>query len=399
MKIVIPSFNRYNTINNNTLAVLKINKIPNNIIYIFVSSMVQYLEYKKYIPDDINLIIGVEGIKNQRNFISNFFEIDEVIISIDDDITKITIKNDKPLLDVFNELCSICNGLIGFSPVYNEYFSFKLTEYQTGLYFCVGCFFIYKNRKYNTTCDFVEDYELSLMYYKADNFVIRYNSLIFKTKYWNTNGGISFNRNIETYYNTVNKLIYKYSDYCSYKYKFVKYFNCKIPTIKFHYKQKSIILLPTLYDGIFNKVYELLSKITIPYKDRLSGRKGFLKHRAVIFGLSKGKKNGTIGLSRSSLQYPEIWEEILRIGDIIVPFNWCSCYLNNNMICPPHYDSNNIGNSLLVSFGNYTGCNIVIDKIKYNANYNPIIFNGSKLEHYNTDDLIGTKYSLIYYNK
>ena len=52
---------------------------------------------------------------------------------------------------------------------------------------------------------------------------------------------------------------------------------------------------------------------------------------------------------------------------------------------------------MLLSFGDYTGCNIVINNKTYDANCNPIVFNGSELEHWNTDDLIGTKYSLVFF--
>jgi hypothetical protein len=51
----------------------------------------------------------------------------------------------------------------------------------------------------------------------------------------------------------------------------------------------------------------------------------------------------------------------------------------------------------LLSFGDYTGANIVIDGILHDAKYNPIVFNGAELEHWNTDDLVGNKYSLVFY--
>ena len=53
--------------------------------------------------------------------------------------------------------------------------------------------------------------------------------------------------------------------------------------------------------------------------------------------------------------------------------------------------------SILLSFGDYTGCNIVINGDKYDANRQPIMFNGSLLEHYNSDDLVGNKYSLVFF--
>jgi hypothetical protein len=67
------------------------------------------------------------------------------------------------------------------------------------------------------------------------------------------------------------------------------------------------------------------------------------------------------------------------------------------VVCPKHYDSKNVGESMLVSFGDYTGCNIVIEGIVYDAKHTPVIFNGSKREHWNTDNLTGNKYSLVFY--
>ena len=39
----------------------------------------------------------------------------------------------------------------------------------------------------------------------------------------------------------------------------------------------------------------------------------------------------------------------------------------------------------------------MIEEKKYDTHYQPLIFNGSEMEHYNTDDLVGDKYSLVFY--
>jgi hypothetical protein len=101
-----------------------------------------------------------------------------------------------------------------------------------------------------------------------------------------------------------------------------------------------------------------------------------------------------------SKKYPNIYDEIVRIGKMICPFEFKSIQLNHNLVCPKHKDKNNIGVSLLVSFGEYEGCNIVIENKEYNTNCNPVIFNGAEMEHWNSE-LIGTennKYSLVYFS-
>jgi hypothetical protein len=159
-----------------------------------------------------------------------------------------------------------------------------------------------------------------------------------------------------------------------------------------------ITILPKISNEVFKTLEEMLKKITIKLKGISSSRNGFGKHRSITFGITKGRFNNKIGLSYFSKKYPELYEEILKIGKIICPFEFKSIHLNNNVICPKHKDKGNTGESLLISFGDYEGCNIVIENIKYDAKYTPIIFNGSLLEHWNTDDLIGNKYSLVFFN-
>jgi len=141
----------------------------------------------------------------------------------------------------------------------------------------------------------------------------------------------------------------------------------------------------------------LVSKITIKKKSGNNNRRGFPAHRAITFGITRGRFNGKTELSYYSKKYPQIYEEILRIGNKYCPIKFNSIHLNNNVVCPPHKDSKNVGNSCLLSFGDYSGCNIIIDGVQHDAKYNPIVFNGAELEHYNTNDLIGNKYSLVFY--
>ena len=97
-------------------------------------------------------------------------------------------------------------------------------------------------------------------------------------------------------------------------------------------------------------------------------------------------------------KWSQVYQEILSIGKQICPFHFTSIYFVKNLVSPPHKDKNNVEQSLLVSFGNYQGCNIVIEGTEYDARANPIIFDGCNLTHWNTPLQSGVKYSLIYYN-
>jgi hypothetical protein len=156
-------------------------------------------------------------------------------------------------------------------------------------------------------------------------------------------------------------------------------------------------ILPEIYEMEFSKLYHLLNQIKIPMTNVNTNRRHFPYHKRMCFGLSRARFSGIVGLSRDSIRHPEIFEEVTRIGDKYIPFKWTSVHLNHNVTCPPHRDDNNNGKSLLVSFGKYIGGNIVIENIIYDAWHRPIIFDGNKLQHWNTPDLEGNKYSLVYY--
>lgn len=399
--IAIPSYNRSTSINSNTIRVLMDGNIDLTNVFVFVANRTEYDLYQPILNSKIHLIIGEPGIMQQRNFISNYFKTDTVIVSMDDDIQDIQFVEGSQYTSLnllLDFLTPQCNGLIGMPSCANHFFVAGKPEFAYGLYFAVGCMHIYKNRKYQLQTSYIEDYERTCQYYVADGGVVRYNWLIFKTKYWNKIGGIASSRTLDTYYTNVAKLAYLYPDYISYKLKIIKELGGQIYNPKLIYRPLAVPIqtLPELRAGFFDELYRLLSThsvSTVSNKNRM----GFPHHRAECYGLSKPRICGSIGLSACSMRYPEIWEEILRIGDIICPFQWTSCHLNNNVICPPHKDSRNVGDSVLVSFGEYTGCNIVIDGIVMDARHRPIIFNGSNLEHWNTPDLIGNKYSLVYY--
>lgn len=154
-------------------------------------------------------------------------------------------------------------------------------------------------------------------------------------------------------------------------------------------------LLPKI---LFSHLYDLLNDIAIPLTSSTSSRRGFPKHRRLTFGITQGRFNGITGLSRASILYPEIFDEIVKIGDIICPFPFTSVHLNHNVTCPPHKDANNKSVSLIVSFGDYTGGKLVIENKIYDAKYKPILFDGTRLTHWNTDDLQGNKYSLVFFS-
>jgi hypothetical protein len=148
----------------------------------------------------------------------------------------------------------------------------------------------------------------------------------------------------------------------------------------------------------FEYLEAMLKTINIPRKSHTNNRRGFPeKHRAITLGQTKGRFNGIRGLSYYSKKHPELWNEVQRLGKIIVPFEWNSCHINHNVVCPPHKDSGNISQSCIISFGNYTGCDLIVEGVKQETHYTPLIFDGTTNTHWNTNDLVGNRYSLVFY--
>tara|TARA_R110002153_G_scaffold1810_3_gene9062 strand:- start:384 stop:947 length:564 start_codon:yes stop_codon:yes gene_type:complete len=82
-------------------------------------------------------------------------------------------------------------------------------------------------------------------------------------------------------------------------------------------------------------------------------------------------------------------------------FKWSQVQMNKNFRCPPHKDSLNIGESILVSFGDYIGGLTGVEKedgiVKYDSRTRPIKFNGSTHLHW-VEPFEGKRYSLVFFN-
>lgn len=415
MKIVIPTYDRSDRFE--TLSFLKKNNIPIENIYIFLANEEEKIKYINSFGEQYNWIIGIIGLNNQRNFITNYFDDGEIIISMDDDIEDLTHKDDKPLLDWLNECVEYLKNsnyaLLSICPSVNPFFFEQRRNsesFKTGNYYAIGAFYILKNDKNILSNNeiLLEDWERSISFVKKYGATIRYNDILIKTKYFGK-GGLETQRNKNNYLMSINKLLYNFPEYVSFTYKKLpldKYID--FPNLKFKRQPRNyvpmVVELPKVEASELSILYFMLENISIRPRGEKSNRRGFpLNHRSATFGYTRARygtrKNGKLyDLSYYSLKYPEVYDELLRIGNLICPFEFNSIHVNKNVICPPHKDSNNVGVSLLISFGEYTGCNIIIEENKYDTNCNPIIFDGSSLCHYNTNDLEGNKYSLVYFN-
>ena len=208
--VAIPTYNRSQVISNKTLHTLKEGGVPKSRIYIFVANKEQGEMYKEAVHSTLynQIIIGKIGIANQRKFISNWFPEGQYIISIDDDVEELQILNKsgeklnkiKNITAFFQTAYNLLKQeklyIWGIYPVRNAFFMKQTIT--TDLRFIIGVLFGYINRhnkklEPSIKAESKEDYEQTILYYKMDGGVLRFNFITPKTKF-NSEGGLGKDR-------------------------------------------------------------------------------------------------------------------------------------------------------------------------------------------------------------
>ena len=196
MNIAIPSYNRYDTIGNKTLSFLKnMNGVKRENITIFVANHEQQYLYAEHNPG-YTIVIGEKGIRNQRNFISNYYDKDAYIISVDDDVECLlsldNIETNNLFIDAKREMDMTGICMWGTNPVKNQFFMKGQDKITHNLKFCIGVLYGFINKKLMIPeeVSVKVDYMNTIMYYMNYGGMIRFNWIYAKTKYFNLNGGI-----------------------------------------------------------------------------------------------------------------------------------------------------------------------------------------------------------------
>lgn len=157
-------------------------------------------------------------------------------------------------------------------------------------------------------------------------------------------------------------------------------------------------LYPEVSPRLFDRLLSMLVYEGIQI-NRERGNSG--AGRTVCFG-TVSKRCLPTGPSRWNNRRPDVWAELQKIAQSLpVPEGWTSCVVNQDFACLPHYDSGNVGPSLIVSFGCYTGGELVLEdasgcRTSVSTFLRPIVGDFSKTRHW-TRPLSGVKFSLVYF--
>ena len=198
--VAIPSYKRSDTISGKTLKFLKESNYPANLITIFVASEEEYSVYKDAIDPSMynELVVGKLGLCEQRNFITQYYPEDQIIVQLDDDVKN--IKGCLPFTSLvelgYEYIATRQSGLFGVLPN-DDGRRFK-NAVTTHLSHILGSFFICRNHKdIIITHTEKEDMERSILYFKRYGQVIRYQAAGVCTIYGQGTGGLQSDPNRE----------------------------------------------------------------------------------------------------------------------------------------------------------------------------------------------------------
>ena len=150
MRIAIPSYKRHKYLGDKTLKTLHNFGYSIEDIDIFVGNIEEYELYKSEYPE-YNIIVGEVGMREIREFIFNYYDEGTHVLSLDDDIIDIKMKNPneseksclvkldnlKEVVDKgFEECVKNKTILWGIYPCDNH--GFMKNNITTHLAFCVG---------------------------------------------------------------------------------------------------------------------------------------------------------------------------------------------------------------------------------------------------------------------
>jgi hypothetical protein len=192
--IAIPTFRRANLIAGLTLKFLREANYPPYLIRLFVASEEEKQLYETSVPRLLyyEIVVGVQGLKEQRNFISNYFAEDELVLQMDDDIKGIKTVPLMTFTDlVLKGVHELDKGLGLWGIMPNDDGRKMKEETTTHLSHIIGCFFLCRNHKsleIGTTEK--EDFERSILYFQAYGGVARYKGAGVATAYEKTPGGL-----------------------------------------------------------------------------------------------------------------------------------------------------------------------------------------------------------------
>jgi hypothetical protein len=184
-------------------------RIPASKIYVYVASEVEKKEYEAALDSGRygHLVIGKPGVVAQRHFITQQWGEGKHLVLLDDDVESVDLSlsglfRNQGLDAFFRAAFTECEKrgsyMWGVYPVLNPFFRKGRPEISYGLNYIIAAFHGIINRprlkslvlKTSQKIPYKEDVERTILYFKEDGILVRFNRIGFKTKYYGTEGGL-----------------------------------------------------------------------------------------------------------------------------------------------------------------------------------------------------------------
>jgi len=228
-EVAVPSYKRHETIKEKTLATLKRYGIPADKITVFVANKEEEALYKGSLDPKTygKIVVGVKGMHDIRNFITDYYKVGTKIVNVDDDIKgfleydESTKRKERPLRSLvqvikrgFDECEKAKTKLWGVYPVANGYF--MKPKVSTDIRYIIGSFWGCINpgiKEVKVTVDDKEDYQRSILYYKKYGAIVRLNMYAPVSAYYKEQGGMQEDRTKERVEKSARWIVKEYPDF------------------------------------------------------------------------------------------------------------------------------------------------------------------------------------------
>jgi hypothetical protein len=183
-----------------TLRYLHNIQYPSDKIILFVASDEQAALYRQHVPEYLygQIVVGVLGLVNQRNFITRWLNSGEIFISFDDDVLTLKTMHNTNIFwlitDAITKIETHDYGLAGIMSN-SDGRKFKV-GYTQHLAHIVGSFYICRNNHSllldtnSVIQEAKEDYYRTIQYFTVYGRILRYRCAGVQTMYRNPVGGI-----------------------------------------------------------------------------------------------------------------------------------------------------------------------------------------------------------------
>lgn len=434
-QVAIPSYRRPAVVAAKTLKMLEAGGVPHDRITVFVASGHEADLYRATVPATVRIVVGVVGLAAQRAFIHAYYTHGQRIVFVDDDISLVKTVDASgqrlitaPVSDLieqgFRQLEEHGARIWGVYPAATALYMRKKAVVSTELSYIIGALYGVVNVDPPALLygDNQEDKERTLRYYAADGVVVRLNKWTIQTNYYAPGGMDSPTRKAETEAATQKladeflglvrrrwKPRYEVWDltFCPPPVSMKDVMDDTITEVskRAGYAEARAALLVELRKPTFKP--RKLQKAPPGDRSRHGTRAdviGDVGH-SITLGYGNTREFG-IGEFSWNRKYPDLLRALINFGNKVVPPGWeyTAITLNKNVRAKKHRDGNNVGRSVIVGIGDYTGGDLRVwnlagtEHADLDLRDRPAMFNGALRAH-ETQPFDGERWTIIYYRQ